>query len=152
MRALWLILLLTPVLLASAKESQITIEDTGSTNRLGVRLTFDQHGEATVQAHRGEPQQVKLDQSQCKQFLHNLKAVGSLSALPVVHCAKSVSFGSSLFVELDSDRSPDLNCPSEDPPLESLKKQAYELLGAAREKAGIPSRRTLSLQRPVAPK
>jgi hypothetical protein len=152
MRALWLILLLTPVLLASAKESQVTIEDTGSTNRLGVRLTFDRHGEATVQPRRGEPQQVKLDESQCKLFLHDLKAVGSLTALPVIHCAKSVSFGSSLFVEIDGDRSPDLNCPSEDTRLEELKKQAYELLGTAREKAGIPSRRILPLQPPVAPK
>src|SRR5438309_11680974 len=129
MPVLWLVCLLVPVLLASAKESQVTIEDTGSTNRLGVRLTFDRQGEATVQPRRGEPQQVKLDQSQCKQFVHDLKAVGSPSALPVNHCAKSVSFGSSLFVEIDGDRSPDLNCPSEDTRIEELKKQAYELLG-----------------------
>jgi hypothetical protein len=136
----------------SAKDSQIVIEDTGSTNRLGVRLTFNPQGEATVQPRRGEPQQVKLDESQCKQFLNDVKTLGSLSALPAVHCVKSVSFGSSLYIELDGDRSPDLNCPSNDTRLEDLKKEANELLGTARQKANIPSRPTFSLQRPVAPK
>ena len=143
-----LAILLMSASLICAKEPQAAIDDTGSTNRLGLRVVFDQNGDATVQPRRGDPQQVKLDPSQCEQFLRDLKALAPLTDLPVNHCVKSVSFGSSLFVELDGDRSPDISCASQDTRIEELKKQAQELLGAARQAANIPSRRAF----PTAPK
>jgi hypothetical protein len=131
----------------SAKEPQTTIEDTGATNRLGIRVTFDREGHATVESRRGDSRHIKLTESICKQFMRDLDAVGPLIDIPVVRCMKSASFGSSLFVEFDGHRSPDLSCPGHDSRSEKLQKDANQILQTAREAAGIPSRRVIT--RPV---
>jgi hypothetical protein len=150
MRGFRLVTILMPLLL-SAKEPQATIEDTGSTNRLGLRVTFDREGHATVESRRGDSRQVKLAGSICQHFMRDLEAVGPLVDIPVGHCAKSVSFGSSLFVEFKGDRSPDLSCPAHDSRSGELQKHANQILQAAREAAGIPSRRAITVPVPNPP-
>ena len=47
-----------------------------------------------------------------KKFFEAIKAAEPLSKLPIKpHCVKSASFGTSTFVSLDSEKSPDLSCP-----------------------------------------
>jgi hypothetical protein len=72
--------------------------------------------------------------------------------IPVVHCMKSASFGSSLFVEFKGDRSPDLSCTGRDSHSGELQKDANQILQAAREAAGIPSRRAITRPVPNPPK
>jgi hypothetical protein len=43
-------------------------------------------------------------------FYSDLKAAKPLASLPAVHCAKSVSFGSSMSVAFGQDQTPDLSC------------------------------------------
>src|SRR5207248_9240154 len=66
---------LIPVVLY-ASGSQATIEDTGSTNRPGLRVTFDHGGHATVEQRNGQIDQVKLPSGLCSQFMRDLKEVG----------------------------------------------------------------------------
>lgn len=138
------------LLMASSSDNQVTIEDTGSTNRLGVRLTLEDTGHATVEPRQGQPQEIQLDHDLCRKFLHDVKALGSLAALPANHCAKSVSFGSSLYLEYKGVRSPDLSCSTQDSRLIDIQKRANDLLRAAREAAGIPVRRMVF--QPIAPR
>ena len=139
LRALPVVIILMPFLL-SAKERQATIEDTGSTNRLGLRVIFDETGRTTVESRSADTRQINLEKTLCKEFIRNLEAVGPLIDIPVVHCPKSVSFGSSLFVEYKSSRSPDISCPSHDLRIGEISKHANQILQAAREATGIPSR------------
>ena len=47
-----------------------------------------------------------------KSFFEAIKAAGPLSNLPIkLDCIKSASFGTSTFVSLDREKSPDLSCP-----------------------------------------
>lgn len=151
-RALRGLAFLIPMLL-SANGPQATIEDTGSTNRPGLRVTFDHDGHATVEQRNGETQHVKLREHLCDQFMRHLKEAGPLSALPARHCIKSVSFGSSLFVEANGEKSPDLSCqPQQDPRIDALEKDAQQILQAAREAAAIQPRNVFTVRAPDPPK
>lgn len=139
-RRLHLLALLLPIAM-SAKLTQITVQDTGSTNRPGLRVIFDQQGSATVEPAQGQSQDVKLPEALCSRFLHDLETAGPLNELPAAHCMKSVSFGSRTFVEYNGSRSPDLSCPSSDARSQSLEKDANDILKAARQAANLPSSR-----------
>lgn len=150
--ALRALTLLMPVLLYSANP-QITIEDTGSTNRAGCRVTFDQDGHASVEQRRGDIRKIQLSPSLCSRFMSDLKRLGGVSAIPARHCMKSVSFGSRLFIESEGDRSPDLSCPGQsDPRIDALQKDAQEILQASREAAGIRSGKMVTVPAPTPPK
>ena len=150
--ALRALTLLMPLLLYSANP-QVTIEDTGSTNRAGCRVTFDEDGHASVEQRGGETRKIQLSPSLCSRFLSDLKRVGGLSAIPARHCMKSVSFGSSLFIGYEGDRSPDLNCPGQsEPRVDALQKDAQEILQAAREAAGIRPRNVVTVPAPTPPR
>lgn len=126
--------------MAYAEGPEATIIDTGSTNRPGLRVTFDREGHASIEQRNEEIRHVTLDEHLCRRFMEDMKAAAPLSALPSHHCMKSVSFGSSMFIEFEGDRSPDLSCPGQpDPRAAALQKDANEILRAARA-AG--SRRT----------
>jgi hypothetical protein len=143
---------LLPMLLF-ASGFQPTIEDTGSTNRPGLRVTIGHDGNATVEPRHGEIQHVKLPESLCNRFLRDLKEAGPVSALPARHCIKSVSFGSSLFIEWNDDRSPDLSCSGQhDARVDTLQRDAQEILQAAREAAGIRPGRIFTVRAPNPPK
>ncbi len=140
----YLCAVLIPMLL-SANGPLATIEDTGSTNRAGMRVTFDHEGNATVEQRNGETRHVKLRENLCNEFMRDLKAASPLSALPARHCMKSVSFGSRLFIEFNGDRSPDLSCPGQqDSRAQALQKDAQQMLQAAQEASGLRSVRPIS--------
>src|SRR5581483_620069 len=128
------LIFLCPAILmcAEAAPQQVTIEDTGSTNRTGVKLIVNGSGEVEVQPHDAESRKTSVDTRLCDRLLQDLKAVGSLSALPRTHCIKSVSFGSSLYLEFNGERSPDLSCPAApDSKVGLLQKDVHELMEAA---------------------
>ena len=127
--------LLTTLSLPSkaAEGALATIIDTGSTNRPGLQVTLDASGNAKVGSNDAEPRAVQLNSHLCKEFVNTVQSIASLHALPAAHCMKSVSFGSSLYVEYNGERSPDLNCPvQQDPKVDALKSQALEILKAAK--------------------
>lgn len=147
LRVFGLLALLAPVAM-SAKTPQIAVEDSGSTNRAGLRVTFDSEGQASVEPRNGPVQHVTLSQQLCKRFLQDIETAGSLSELPAAHCFKSVSFGSRIWVEFNGNRSPDLSCPSGDARSQALQRDANELLEAARQAANIRSRRVFTIPAP----
>ncbi len=147
-RALYWLAFLIPVLL-SAAAPQATVDDSGSTNSPGLRVTIDGDGHATVQPRNGKSQRVELQKTLCVQFLRDLKDAGPLNLLPARHCFKSASFGSRLTIEFDGGKSPDLSCPgAADPRVDALQKDARELLQAARQAAGIHSRNVFTVPAP----
>src|SRR5581483_1630114 len=122
----------------SAREPQASIIDSGSTNRAGLRVTVDREGHATVVEKNGETHHVELPAPTCRAFLDEVTSAVPLNKLPVAHCFKSISFGSSLFVEYQGERSPDLSCPgASNSETAALQKDAREILQAAQSAAGI---------------
>ena len=114
------------------ESQQATIIDTGSTNRPGLQVTLDASGNAKAEPRGTEGRAIRLNSNQCKRFMQTLQSAIPLHALPAAHCMKSVSFGSRLFIEHNGERSPDLSCPvQQDPKVDTLKKQAAEILAAA---------------------
>jgi hypothetical protein len=129
-----MILLLMLSALTRASESGATIIDTGSTNIPGLRVTIDPGANhATIERRNGTTYRMKLGKAIRDRFLSDLQAAGPLNTLPAKYCMKSASFGSSLYVEFNSVRSPDLSCPAQpDHRAETLKKDAVEILKMAR--------------------
>lgn len=120
-----------------AGASQVSVIDSGSTNRPGITVRLDKTGDATVEQRNSAPQSMKLDAHLCERLMRDVAAAGVLSALPEKHCMKSVSFGSRLYVEFKGDRSPDLSCPFQsDPRARALQQDANEILRAVRTKFG----------------
>jgi hypothetical protein len=65
---------------------------------------------------------------------------------------KSVSFGSSLYVEFNGLRSPDLSCEGQqDARAEALQKSAREMLRAAEEAARVRTERVFTAPGPPYP-
>ncbi|MBV9612940.1 MAG: hypothetical protein JO091_10730 [Acidobacteriaceae bacterium] len=141
-------LALLPMALA-ANGSQAIVEDTGSTNVPGLRVLVQTDGRASVEERNGSTHDIRLSEQLCRRLFEDLKAIGPLDRVPVVHCMKSASFGSRITVEFDGAKSPDVSCPgASDPHLEALEKDAREILGAARQAAGIHGRRVFSAPAP----
>jgi len=131
---------------AALNGPQATVTDTGSTNRTGIRVTFDEHGTAVAtpgsQGEATAGKEIKIDRSVCKRLLDRLKEVGSVGDLPVRHCMKSASFGSRLYIEFKGQRSPDLSCPGQnDSAVADLQELAQKVVESARSAANIPSER-----------
>jgi hypothetical protein len=124
---------LTAALLAAeASPQQVTIEDTGSTNRPGVKLIVTSTGAAQVEIRDAEARKTNIDTRLCDRLFQDLKSAGSLGGLPRTHCMKSVSFGSSLYMEFNGERSPDLSCPAaQDSKVAILQKDARDVMEAA---------------------
>jgi hypothetical protein len=113
--------------------AQITVIDSGSTNVPGMRMTLEGSRHAAVVTLKdGSKQRVKLNSEVCGRVRQDLEAAGPLNELPVAHCAKSVSFGKSIFIEYKGVRTPDLSCRQSDPRAAALKNDAEEILSAAR--------------------
>lgn len=125
-------------MLPSDSPQKVSVIDSGSTNRAGVTVTVDQDGNTTVEQRGAQPQSAKLDPQLCQRLLQDVKAAGVLSSLPEQHCPKSASFGSSLYVEMNGDRSPDISCsPQEDPRSAALQNDGNEILQAVRKQVQL---------------
>src|SRR5215471_2886790 len=103
------LLLLGAVSLLQAQSPEATIVNSGSTNLPGFRIAVKRTGVAEMNK-RGKSAQRKLAPETIERFYADLKAAEPLAALPKVYCMKSASFGSSLSVEIASDKTPDLSC------------------------------------------
>jgi hypothetical protein len=125
----------------AAEETRATIIDTGSTNRPGLQITLDASGNAKVESHGMGPHAMRLNSRLCKEFISTIQSTAPLRALPAAHCMKSISFGSSLFIEYNGERTPDLNCPVQrDPKVDALKKQALDILKIAKARSTMQKR------------
>lgn len=151
----FLVLLAAPGCI-TANSPQATVENTGSTNRAGLRVTVDREGHATVEprgrapeAGRGESHRVHLPEELCRRFLRDLETAAPVNELPAAQCLKSVSFGSRTFVEFDGGRSPDLSCPADDPRTQALQKDTNDILEAARQAADIHTDRVFTTPAPA---
>jgi hypothetical protein len=129
---------LMPIAMLAAEQTQrATIIDTGSTNSAGMTLVVNAGGSTKVRPEGAEPHTVSLDPRLSDRLFKDLQSAGHLSDLPRPHCMKSVSFGSSLYVEFNGERSPDLNCPaSADSKLSALQKDVREIMQAAHAERG----------------
>jgi hypothetical protein len=126
-----------PMLLNSDSPQALVI-DSGSTNRAGFTIKIDESGNATVEQSGIEPKSIQVNAELGAQLMRDIKSAGVLSALPRKRCIKSASFGSSLFVEWNGDRSPDLSCsPQIDPRAEALQKDARQVVEAVQKQAGL---------------
>lgn len=102
-----------------------------------MTITVDESGNATAQPRGGETKSLNLDPQLCQALMKDIKGAGKLSDLPEHHCPKSVSFGSSVFVEMNGDRSPDISCANPpDPRMAALQKDASGILQAVRAQLG----------------
>lgn len=138
MRSCEVLLILIPVGVMSgttgqqATSQQAVIENTGSTNTAPFKVMVNPGGAAQIQVRDAEATRTTVDSQLSQRLFEDLKSVGSLNALPRVHCAKSVSFGTSLYLEFNGERSPDLNCPvPPDSKVEILKKDVQDIMQAA---------------------
>ena len=134
---LWSVLIpLAGVLLARAAQSdnqeQAVIEQTASTNRSGVTISVTPSGTAKVVSGAAAPRETNVDAALSRKLFEDLKTVGPLSALPKVHCMKSVSFGTSLYLKYNGETSPDLSCRvGAGSKLAVLQKDVQDLMEAA---------------------
>ena len=113
--------------------AQVTIIDSGSTNTPGMNVKLEGSGTgAMVERRDGSKQKINLTKEMCTRLMDDLKAAGPLNELPARHCMKSVSFGTSLFIEYNGVRSPDLSCQQTDSRAQALRKDATEIVSMAK--------------------
>ena len=93
----------------------IVITNTGSTNTIGYRVSIGANGEASFVSGDGAGN-ATVPQDLLAKLKHDIDAAKPMSALPHEEgCVKPMSFGTSTFVALGGDRSPDLECPGNEP-------------------------------------
>ncbi len=123
----------------------VLIVNSGSTNTAGFRIVVERSGQAryTATSRRFSPQahqppntvQKQLSRVLLQRLYSDLEAAKPLSALPEPHCMKSASFGFSLTVEFNGEKTPDLSCGGGDStPMQALIRDVKEisaLFGAA---------------------
>ena len=111
---LWLALGMAGAQGASTESGAAAIVNSGSTNRAGFRIVVEPSGRAEwLAAPQQEPKEAvqrTIPSADVKRFYADLDAAQPLASLPQVHCVKSVSFGSTLRVELAGQQTPDLSC------------------------------------------
>ena len=121
---------------ATSVGQTMTVIQTASTNRPEIRVTVEKSADrkqASVIAETdGAKHEVPYKSGQQKRLWSLVNAAAPLANLPVSHCMKSASFGTSLFVEIDGQRSSDLSCPNQpDARVAALRTELAKLLVAA---------------------
>jgi hypothetical protein len=115
---------------------QVVITDSGSTNRPGMTVTIDEKGNAEIAGRRGNKAQMSLDKDLHTRLMKDLDAAMPLDQMAVRGCAKSVSFGSRMFLTYKGVRSPDMSCAGQtDAAVIALQKDAQEIMALAKSKA-----------------
>ncbi len=129
------LLLLLQLGASATSKNQMIITDTRSTNRPQVTIQVESPKRAFYQTDgAAEPRRIDLESDQGSRLLNAARAAAPLSSLPVAHCMKSVSFGTSIYVQIGSDRSPDLSCPNlSDERAVSLANEVRQLLKQVRQ-------------------
>lgn len=123
------------MLLAVSALGQVVITDSGSTNRPGMNVTLDEKGNATIEARQGAKATMAVPSDLHSRLMRDLEAAAPVDQLKAHHCAKSVSFGSSMYVTYKGVRSPDLSCGGQtDPNVIALQKDMQEIINQAKTK------------------
>jgi len=99
----------TPVPYLPVPKGAAVILNTGSTNALGYRIVIQQSGAAEY-IHGDKRATATVPNAVTTKFFTDLQAAMPLKVHPMIHCMKSVSFGTSLFVWWKGARSYDLTC------------------------------------------
>ena len=140
MNTLWTQRLLLPLLLAAvsvnaSSGSQMIITETRSTNRPQVTIKVESAKRASYLVDGAtQPTHIDLESAQGSRLLQAAHAAAPLAALPVAHCMRSVSFGTSIYVQIGSDRSPDLSCSNQtDSRALALSNEVRQLLNQVRQ-------------------
>ena len=127
--------LVLAVLFVVSAFGQVVITDTGSTNRLGMTVIVNDKGNAEVTPRRGTPVKMQIPSEMHTKLIQDVEAAGPLDQLAVRHCAKSVSFGSRMFVTYKGVQSPDISCGGQtDPSAIALQKDAEDIMTLAKTK------------------
>ncbi len=96
---------------SSPSAQAATIVNSGSTNFPGYRIALEPSGVAYVTNARDDTRTVQqVDPKLAKRFFDAAAAVGPMSAVTVMHCMKSASFGSTTTVTMNGATSPDISC------------------------------------------
>ena len=97
---------------AMVMSNTVVVSNSGSTNFIGYRLSIAPGGQAVYVTGEG-PRRGWLPRSMLRRLKRDIAAASPLSGLPLpASCMKPMSFGTSTFVALGSERSPDLTCPA----------------------------------------
>jgi hypothetical protein len=108
------------------------IVNSGSTNLPGYSIAVDRSGEVKGAYSNGNElkQKHRVPASLVKQFYADLDAAQPLESQPHGVCAKSASFGSTLTIEFHNQKTPDLSCPGDNAKLQSLGRDAQEIINS----------------------
>ena len=92
----------------------IVITNSGATNLIGWRIMIGANGEASYVTGDG-PGSATLPADMFAKLRGDIDAAKPLAKLPQEQpCMKPMSFGTSTFIAVGGDRSPDLTCPNND--------------------------------------
>jgi hypothetical protein len=85
------------------------IFNTGSTNSSCFRILVSPTGQAHfVQGNQSG--KGRIPRRLTRKFFQDISAAEPLSQMPAANCMKSVSFGTSTFIRLGGEQSPDISC------------------------------------------
>lgn len=97
---------------AMVMANTIVVSNTGSTNFIGYRVTIAPGGQVRYVTGDG-PGNSLLPKPLLRRLKRDVAAASPMSHLPEPRvCMKAISFGTSTFVALGGERSPDLTCPA----------------------------------------
>jgi hypothetical protein len=114
---------------------QVVITDSGSTNRVGMSVTIDGAGKAEIASRNGAKMEMAIEEELHSRLMKDVEAALPLDQLTVRHCAKSVSFGSRMFVSYKGVQSPDISCGGQtEAAVIALQKDAEEIMALAKAK------------------
>ncbi|MDE2182417.1 MAG: hypothetical protein KGJ78_05295 [Alphaproteobacteria bacterium] len=92
----------------------IVITNSGGTNLIGYRVLITPEGKASYVSGEGSGEAV-LPAAMRDRLMRDIAAAKPLAQLPGGRsCMKPVSFGTSTYIAVGGDRSPDLSCPGND--------------------------------------
>ena len=104
---------------AVAAATDAVIRNSGSTNSAGYTIVL--HPDATAELlQNGTTVAKTVAKAQAARLFDRLHAAGRLDALPIGHCMRSVSFGSTTTVTYAGHTSGDLGCSGGDPSVGAL--------------------------------
>ena len=95
-----------------AEAKTATIENSGSTNTRGYQIVVSSRGMMSYSEAGAKPRMLHAAKDTTAKLFADLAAAMPLTALPVRHGMRSVSFGTQTFITYQGQRSPDLTTPS----------------------------------------
>jgi len=126
---------------AKPDEEPVFLQDSGSTNTAPFCYTVSHSGEVIkrsgttpLQRKQGKAnppdEQESIPASLATKLFSDVEAAMPLSGLPVAHCVKSASFGTSRYVWFKGERSPDL-CGRDNEKVSALKDDFAKVMSTA---------------------